>query len=453
MWTPGWETVSRMRALGQWLGQINAGALGALILLFTATLLGGANNSAGAALLSAVLLLALGATLLASPAGAHMPILADNWLSALAFVLLAALTLSPALGFAIAGGPYTLNASRTLEGVAALFAPAAAFWLGSLAAPDSERRDWVGRWLCVFTLAYAAIALTLYFSGAGQRNYRLDAALSSANAAASLFGVLAIAALGLIVRGARGRLTQTAGASTPASLRWLAIIVETPLAFAAFVLSLACLLMTASRGGLIASVIALAVFALALGIQSLRWRGARLGLMASPLALAALLFALLFARGGGPVIDRFALAEHDMEVRRILAETHWRLFLERPWFGHGLNSFHDLNAGALTLDNWRALYNAGSVHNIYVQALEETGIAGLVLWVLMLGPLLLRAFVRVVGARSGVEWAAAALAISFLLLLHGLVDFALQVPAIAALFAFMLGAFIGRAEAGPSRQR
>jgi hypothetical protein len=61
----------------------------------------------------------------------------------------------------------------------------------------------------------------------------------------------------------------------------------------------------------------------------------------------------------------------------------------------------------------------------------------------MLAPLMARALRRLARGEGGVEWAAAALAMSALLLLHGLVDFALQVPAIAAFYAFMLGACVG----------
>jgi hypothetical protein len=83
-----------------------------------------------------------------------------------------------------------------------------------------------------------------------------------------------------------------------------------------------------------------------------------------------------------------------------------------------------------------------------VQLLEETGILGAGLFVLMLAPPLFSAFGAALLGRSGSHWAAAAFAAFALALLHGVVDFGLQVPAIAAFLSFCLGAFSLRVGGG-----
>ena len=150
---------------------------------------------------------------------------------------------------------------------------------------------------------------------------------------------------------------------------------------------------------------------------------------------------LLLLLGGGDVFSRFGEVDADSAARRIMIETHWLAFLDRPWLGHGLNTFHELNAHYGDPANWAALESIGSAHNIFVQLLEETGVVGAALFVLMLAPPLWRALRIAWTDRSGAEWAAATVSAALLCFGHGAVDFGLQVPALSALLAYALGAF------------
>lgn len=451
-----------MRALYDRLLAFNIGALGVLAIIFTALVLEGANNAAAASLLTMTLCLALAIAIFTTRRGELSRVLATNAGSiaaALVFIVAAFVSVAPSLACAftpdpnwalVAADPAPLSISpyRTLEGVVAFLAPCAAFLLGALTAPERRARDWVGRWMVVLALLYGFLGLYLFFAigAAGGANARLDVGVSSANAAAALFGVFMLVAAALIVRGARGRLGDGGGPDLPSPWLWAAPLVRAPLSVATMLVLFACLLLTASRGGLIATGVAFVVFAAALWAQSFKHSSVRGGVIAAPVLLLVATLAILFARGGDDVLQRFALATEDMEIRRTLAEAHWAQFLDRPLLGHGLNSYHELNTLAATPHNWQALRAPGSTHNIIIQVLEETGLVGLGLWVLMLATPLMRALARMAAGKHGTEWAAAAFAAAALLVLHGLVDFALQVPAIAALFAFMLGASVGRSE-------
>lgn len=440
-----------MQALWRKLRNVNAGAFTVMSILFFALLLNGANSAASAALLSAALLLVLIATILFGRISPLLRILSANILSVLAALIFVALAIvtafnaphsitAPGQWSLIDGGAaLSLSPYRSLEGVAAFFGPMSAFVLGSLFARDRAERDWAGRWAVVLAGLFCFAGLYLFYAVGGSP--RLDVGVGSANAAAALFGATMVIAATLIVRGARGRL----GENNPALERWGwgRLMLSAPFSFAILLASFACLLLTASRGGLIATVAGFIVFVSLLWTQALKHESARgVGTLA-PVALIAVVLAVLFVRGGDEVITRFALAGDDWQVRQVLADTHYALFLQRPLLGHGLNTYHELNALVINPDNWRMLGAPGSVHNIFIQALEETGLVGLGLWALMLAPLLMRALLRVARGKSGVEWAACAVAMSALLLLHGVVDFALQVPAIAAFFAFMLGSSVG----------
>ena len=445
-----------MEALIRRLARVNAGASLSLALIFVFLLLEGANSAAHAALLSCLLLLFLIGLVWTSSRGSLCRILGANWLSALAalaFLVWGVLTILPAAMLGLLPHPawpegagyasLSLSPYRTLEGLAAFLAPCAAFLIGAMQNGRSEARDWSGRWALLFAVLYALIGLQLYF--AGVTGPRLDVAVGSANVAAATFAFLSLIALALMARAARGRLDAPgAEASLPKHWRWAAFAIKAPFSLALFVFLFSALLLTQSRGGLIAALAGYLIFAGLLWSQSLRGGSMRGGAVFGPLFVTALIVALLFLRGGDEVMARFGLASEDIEVRRMLAETHWQAFLERPWLGHGLNTYHEINQTLLSAENWRALSTAGSAHNIFVQTLEETGVVGLVALALMLAPLFWRAFARLAARGSGAEWAAAALAGASLFLLQGLVDFTLQTPAVAALFAWCLGAWVGR---------
>ncbi len=448
-----------MRTLYEKLLDLNVGGLGVLVIVFAALVLQGANSAAAASLLTMALSMALAIAIFTTRSGELGRVMGANMLSiAAAFVFIALALISAAPGLPLsfapepdwtlvnaASAPLSVSPYRTLEGVVAFLAPCAAFFLGALTAPDRRARDWAGRWMLLLALFYAFLGLYLFFAvGAPGGGTRLDVGVSSANAAAALFGVFMLVATALIVRGARGRLGDGDRQGLPAGWLWAAPLLRAPLSVATIFVLFACLLLTASRGGLIATAVAFAVFALALWAQSFKQSSVRGGVVAAPVILLVAILTLLFIRGGDDVLQRFALAAEDMEIRRILAEAHWAQYLERPLLGHGLNTYHELNTLAATPDNWQALRAPGSTHNIIIQVLEETGLIGLVLWTLILATPLLRALARIISGGRGAEWAAAAFAAAILLILHGLVDFALQVPAIAALFAFMLGASAGR---------
>lgn len=449
-----------MHALLRRLKDINAPALAVLIVLFFALLMNGANSAAGAALLSIAALVSLAIAAAAATGRALKGFVATNWLSiaaALIFLSLAFLSTQPSVPWferthplwAMLGDgawPGSISPYRTLEGAVALLSVFAAYALGALLAPDSKARDWAGRWLVGIAIIYTFAGLYLFFATPTSSGARLDVGVSSANAAAALFGVLALIAAALLVRAARGRLEGKIEMSLPSGWRWAGFALKAPMSSAAMLLLFACLLLTASRGGLLATLAGFLIFAAAIATQSMKHVGARGGVLLAPIAIVAGAFALLFARGGEDVMQRFALAAEDLEMRRALADAHWRFVMDRPLFGHGLNTYHELNTLAATPENWRALRAPGSTHNIFIQVLEETGVVGLGLWALMLATPIFRAISRIARRRSGAEWAAAAFAATALLLLHGVVDFTLQVPAIAALYAFILGMTLGRAE-------
>jgi putative inorganic carbon (HCO3(-)) transporter len=74
-------------------------------------------------------------------------------------------------------------------------------------------------------------------------------------------------------------------------------------------------------------------------------------------------------------------SEVGMQDRRVMWQAGWRMFVDRPWFGHGLNTF---------MQNYLDYWVGGErmpryAHNCYLQMAAETGVVGLAAFVAVLG--------------------------------------------------------------------
>lgn len=441
---------ARASAVG--LGQ--PGAVAALGLILVALCLGGAQSAAAAASLAMFLSLVLVFVAARSSGEALVRFVNQYWLSIIAAVLfityatatawIAPSGVSPFQGLwhplwremGLDHGAISIAPYRTIEGVVSLFAPLAAFALGALSVRTREDR----RALSMLLVAAAAIlgALSMYWLLTGA-DTRLMAQFGSANAAATTFGVLALLLTARLLRASR-RPSARVVAQVPPQWRAIAAPLSAPLTFCVLALTLACLLLTGSRAGILATIVAFAIIAVLIWAP---WRRApdSAPFSRGTLLIIAALALVLLVSGGQILFSRMLHVDADASVRTTLLDMHWRIFLDRPWIGHGLNTFHELNAHYLTPDTWRDAGYVGSTHNIYVQALEEVGIIGFILLTLMIAPVLLKTGANAVFKRSGSEWAAAAFAGAALALIHGVVDFGFQTPAIAALIMFSVGAF------------
>jgi O-antigen ligase len=432
-------------SMDTWRGAYITGSL-TVVLIFATLFALGANSAALASYFGVAALTLLCLALIFAPPtrvrtimGAHALTLAG----AFGFALLALATALP-----VSLSPWPLQAPlsdlrgadaalslapyRTIEGVASFGAVLACFVLGALCGVKRKEREWLAAAIGLFTIGFALWALFV-IPESGSR--RLDARLGSANTAATLFGVLWLFASATCLRALHH--VSPHGGSLARAGRALA---TAPISIAALLLSLLCLGLTLSRGGFLAAAAGVSVLLAATSLRVVRpaW-GKALLLTAIIAAIGAACAFVFFVRaeiaGGGLSTDI------NVTTRQTLMGIQWQAFLERPLLGYGLNTYHDVSALKATPENWEAVRTAGAAHNIYLQALAETGlIGGFLLLIAALGPLT-RAWRNLLRER-GVESSAAVVAIATLVLVHGLVDFGLQTPAIAALVAFITGAFV-----------
>jgi O-antigen ligase len=415
--------------------------------LFYGLLMQGADTYAGSALLAAALLASAALAVSSTPGNALIAALAGHRVTLLAgaaFVLWTALTAwplpAPMGGLAHPWSEFTFLRSpsisiapgATLLAAVFLLAPLAAFVLGALAGADRSARAWAGRVLAILTIGFALISLGDF---AGDAVKRLDAGLSSANSAAVLFAALGLMSLGGALRAAR---RAPPGRSLPRPLGFLQSIVSAPLSTAAAFTAFMCVTLTLSRGGFIAGGLGLLMFFVVLAKRSSdgSQRGFSIPRLLLGLALPA--FGVLLATSPA-LIERFDAGTASFIGREQLFAAHWDAFVQRPVLGHGAGAYDQLNAMAMTLENMGALRQAGAAHNIFVQCMEESGLIGFALASVAIGACLQRTIVKAFASAPGREWNAAALGVSAIFLSHGAIDFAVQVPAIGALYAYALG--------------
>lgn len=198
----------------------------------------------------------------------------------------------------------------------------------------------------------------------------------------------------------------------------------------------AALLMTHSRAGLAASLLAVLVFLLSAG----RWRTRH-----RLLALALLVgFALL---GLVALDQRVGALGVDGEQRLRVYGLSWQLLWQRPWLGIGLGGFADAFQAIRPV---QVTQFWGEAHNSWLEMMIELGIpASLCLFLAALWAAG-RCLIGVASRRYDRELPALGLAASVLVGSHAMVDFSLQIPAVAATWAMVLG--IGVAQSWSSQR-
>lgn len=282
----------------------------------------------------------------------------------------------------------------------------------------------ITRWLAfaslLFLLYAAADAVDWLYDSA--RNARYGGTIGNPNAAGIGFAVIALLT---------GGLTLAPPGAEPIGLRVVGMI------GAAVALVLGA--MTGSRSAML---LALILGGLMLFRRLRRWQDGRPSLhrlIPGVLLLIAVAATIAFLT---PVGDRSAYLPEDAGSRWAVIVHFATIASQHPLWGHGLGSFFEVNQQHLTPDTAPLYWNFGAAHNAPVQFAIETGWVGLAL---LLAGLAALAW-RIARARRD-WWAVPALCGAGAIAGSAMVDIALNVPAVTALFVVLLGSVWGAAMA------
>lgn len=280
---------------------------------------------------------------------------------------------------------------------------------------------WAAISICMQLIDPAGIYGVAKF-GAG----RLTGAFSSPNSAGTLFGALSVMALARVIsRLLTNRMPYVIERIDPAMA-------------AVFLLSLAALMLTLSRGAIISTFICF------IGVSFvLLWgRVPVLGLIGGAM-VTALVGIVIFLRPLVSMVGRFDNIDGDADVRVTIFTSHLAHARHHPWFGSGLGSFNSVNSSIVQATNYQELSVIRSAHNVYLQWFEETGVIGLGALIALNLAILIPLFQA---ARQRRQMGGRVWAILFgyaVFLLHGFTDYGFQEPALALFVAILLGCGFG----------
>lgn len=297
--------------------------------------------------------------------------------------------------------------------------------------------------LLAFALT-AVLIFTFQFSETRSLSVRLGGAFNSPNTAATLLGVAALIGLSKILV----RFQNASFAARTRSDRITRLAGKEFASIALAMIAIGGLLFTVSRAGIIFSL--LAAFSLvAFELSRMRRRGQVSMLKSRGFAIGSSLlavFVMLLAISGeiNPNVDEALLENSSGRLETF--KIYWSVFLEKPWFGHGLGSFNAINDQITTLENAATLQPLGAVHNVILQWLVQQGIVGVLAMTLVFG-LIFYPIIRALMLPSTKprNFLRVVIAITFLVFAHGMVDYALEIPSVMWTFSYILGLAAGYA--------
>ena len=211
---------------------------------------------------------------------------------------------------------------------------------------------------------------------------------------------------------------------------------------------LAALIASDSRAGLIATLVGLmGIFALALSVSARR--GNTRWTLIGGAAAMGLIFALFLASGHS-VQSRFEdlIETHGAgEMRPLMWDAAARAIADHPYTGTGLGTYPDVfNLYAKSF----VPYVVDRAHNDYLEFTMGVGIPAAIVWIGALLIIVVQCVLGVLRRHRRRSYAMTAVGASLLVGFHSIFDFSLQMPAVAVLYAVLLGIGIGQSQ--PTRE-
>ncbi len=362
-------------------------------------------------------------------------------------------SLDPAVQSSAELAPISLSPRDTLSAVLRLSAYGAIFWLVLQGARDGRRADRAVAAIAIASGLYSAYGVAVVLSGneailwfdKWAYHDTVTSTFVNRNSFATYCGLGLLCALAYLFRAFnrigidQASLKQFAGDLLGGMTPWIMG------ALASVPLNLAGLFLTQSRAGILSSALALVVFLVGL---SFKLRARRVTALAfSGLMLLASLY--YFAVSGSGFVERLeALIGSDLSGNARLTVYRATIggILESPWFGVGYGTYEDV---------FRALRNPEipgrfiKAHNTYLENALELGIPAAASLVVAIGLLARRSLSGLRRRRSAFVYGWSGFCATVLVGTHALVDFSLQIPAVAVTFAAILA--VGFSQSWSSR--
>jgi O-antigen ligase len=338
-------------------------------------------------------------------------------------------------------GSISVNRDLTTLALVRLITSAGVFWLALQLCRNASRAIALVTAIAAITCAYAVYGLLSINWMPGQRAF-VTSTFINRNAFATYGGMGLIAICGLIVRHYR-REIRTAGG--PVGFRIATFIEATErqgvLLLACAVIVLVGVFLTGSLGGFIAVSLGMFVFGvLSIGSRHRSPAGQRMAIFAGTLVVAGAFLAF-----GDLVIGKIAERGLSDASRVAIYVITLRSILDSPIFGYGYGTFMDV----FPMFRDRSVSVEGvweQAHNTYLEILQGLGVVFGLMLVASVALLVLRCLKGATTRQESVTVPIVATSAAFLVGVHALVDFSLQMQAVTLTFMAFLGAGVAQSE-------
>lgn len=356
-------------------------------------------------------------------------------------------TAALALGDETARGAISVSPSDSATSAMKLLCYGSIFWVACQTGREPENATLYIYSAIVIGTVYAVYGLIAELTGGqtivGLDKWAYEGSLTSTfvnrNSFATFAGLASVAAMGIIIRQINTEdSVDTRGRQIirPPSRFNLAAL----LCMIALLLLLLALLLTHSRAGL---------FATGAGLATVIWawfyrRGRLPGL---PVLLGGAVVStvvLLLAAGGGTFERKAEEDGASLSGRPWLFQRTMSAISDEPLTGHGGGGFESYFQAYKNAE-FGGVYAISKAHNSYLEFAADAGLPALLLLLGVYGWIVFSCFQGIRRRKQDAIFPAIGLAVCVLVGLHALVDFSIQIPAVAALFAMLLGVGYGQA--------
>ena len=351
-------------------------------------------------------------------------------------------------------GSISVNPWATRTALMHLLTYGAVFWLTLQLTRASDRARTAMVAIAIIGATYAAYGVAIYLAGNDwiliYRKWAYTNALSATfvnrNSFATFAGLCLLAAVVHFINGFMHLLTIERPLRQRIALIMNTIFSHGIVRTITMLLLMVALFLTGSRAGIASSLAGLLVLMASFARnRSLK----RTHVAAISIAIVGSM-ALVFTINGGLFVSRLGDKDTDFSEsqRPIVYQATMDAIATVPWTGTGYGTYRDVFA-AYRPENLSSLFYWDKAHDDYLENALELGLPAAVALNLCIALLALDALRGLWRRRRNRHFPAIAVAATVLVGLHSLVDFSLQMPAIAVLYSFILG--LGVAQSHPEQ--
>ena len=348
-------------------------------------------------------------------------------------------------------GSISVNRELTSLALLRLITAASVFWIAMQLCRDASRAGVLLWSVAAISCAYAAYGLFALRLTPGEffgLNNRIHLGCTTStfvnrNSFAAYAGMGLIAIFGLILRLYREEFTSVGGSIRFRIASFIEVTGQKAVALlgGGFVILVA-LLLSGSRGGIASTILGLFVFtALTLRLRRQQFAEQR----GAIIVVGALLVAASFLVFGDVVAGKIAEEGFRDESRMAVYSIAIRSIINAPLLGYGYGTFADVfpmfrDQSVSTWGKW------SMAHNTYLEVFQGLGLLFGSMLVASVVVLVLRCVKGAMTRQMNEMLPCVAASVAFLLGVHSLVDFSLQMQAIAITFMALLGAGVAQSE-------